>query len=69
MQNLVMRRDGNRLVIEIDLGQTLGPSSTGKTLIVATSRGNKPVPGAEDTFLGLNCFRYASPRAKKTAAP
>lgn len=62
MQNIVMRRDGDRLVIEIDLTQNYGPSSSGKTSIVATSRGNKPVPGTDDTVIGLNCFRYSTPR-------
>ncbi len=62
MDNLSMKREGNRLVIEVDLSREVGPSSTGKTQIIATSHGNTPVPGAADTFIGLNCFRYTAPR-------
>jgi hypothetical protein len=62
MQNIAMRRDGNRLLIEIDLTQTGHPSKSGKTSIIATSSGNQPVPGSNDTVIGLNCFRYSTPR-------
>jgi hypothetical protein len=34
---------GNTLIIEIDKEKELLPSSTGKTLTVASSRGNQPV--------------------------
>jgi len=30
-----------------------------KTIVIATMRGNVPVPGAEIIKLGLNCFKYA----------
>lgn len=62
MQNIAMRRDGTKLVIEIDLTSDFGPSASGKTVIVASSRGNVAVPGSPDTFVGLNCFRYLSPK-------
>jgi hypothetical protein len=65
MQNISMRRDGDRLVIEIDLKQNLGPSASGKTVIVATTRGNQSVPGDENTVVGLNCFRYTKPRVRR----
>lgn len=65
MQNVAMKRDGNKLVIEIDLGQDLGPSASGKTHIVASTRGNAPVPDTPDTFIGINCFRYTTPKKKK----
>ena len=68
MENIAMRRDGYRLVIEIDLTKQAGPSASGKTTIVASTRGNTPVPGSDDTFVGLNCFRYAHAKPKKSAA-
>lgn len=68
MQNIAMKRDGNRLIIEIDLTQDLGPSGSGKTHIVASSRGNAPVPDTQDTFIGINCFRYTTPKAGKAKA-
>ena len=56
-QNVSMRVDGSLLVIEVDLTQTLGPSSSGKSEIVATTGGNAPVPGLEEVKVGLNVFR------------
>jgi len=64
MQNVTMRREGNKLVIEIDLSQDAGPSASGKTRIIASTRGNAPVPETEDTFIGINCFRYTTPKKK-----
>ncbi len=40
----------NKLTIEIDLSRKLGPSSTGKTQIVASTGGGAPVEGAPDGF-------------------
>ena len=65
MQNMSMRVNGTKLVIEIDLAQDFGPSASGKTVIVASSRGNVQVPGTEETYLGLNCFRYVTPKGAK----
>ncbi len=65
MQNIQMRREGDKLVIEIDLSKDFGPSASGKTLIVASTRGNAPVPEAEGTMIGVNCFRYTTPKEKK----
>jgi hypothetical protein len=65
MQNIQMKREGNKLVIEIDLTQDLGPSGSGKTNIVASTRGNAPVPDTTDTFIGINCFKYTTPKASK----
>lgn len=61
MQNLEMSREGSVLVIRIDLEKDFGPSASGKTVIVASSRGNMRVPGTDDTFLGLNCYRKVAP--------
>ena len=64
MENITMARKGTKLVIEIDLTKDLGPSSSGKTLIVASTRGNAPVPDARDTFIGINVYRKgAAPQA------
>jgi len=57
MQNVTMKRDKDKLVIEIDLSKEFGLSATGKTVIVASTRGNAPVPESEDTMIGINCFR------------
>ena len=64
MQNVGMKRDGSKLVIEIDLSKDFGPSASGKTVIVASTRGNAKVPGTEDVMIGINCYRYATPKKK-----
>ena len=64
MQNCAMRRDGDKLIIEIDLTQDQGPSSSGKTIIIASTRGNAQVPDEDGTFIGINCFRYKEPKKK-----
>jgi len=60
-----MKRERNKLVIEIDLSKDVGPSATGKTIIVASSRGNVPVPEMPDGYIGINCFRYATEKKPK----
>jgi hypothetical protein len=53
MQNVKLTVEGKKLVIEVDLTQELGPSSSGKTTIVATTGGNAPVPDHEGIQVGL----------------
>lgn len=57
--NLVMTIVGNKLTIEVDLDRDLGPWGSGKTNLVATSRGNKEIEGAPGVFMGLSIFRKA----------
>ena len=66
MQNVNMKKEGSKLIIEIDLSKDFGPSASGKTLILASTRGNAPVPDTSDTFIGINCFRYTTPKKSKT---
>lgn len=56
-KNVDMEMEGDILVIRINMTQTQGKSSTGKSTIIATTAGNKPVPGWNDCFLGLNIFK------------
>lgn len=56
MQNVNMSVEGNVLVIKVDLSKRLGASKTGKTVIVASTAGNAPVPGHPEIKLGLNAF-------------
>ena len=46
--------DGKTLVIEIDLTAKGTPSASGKSLVIATTRGNIPVNGFT---LGLNVYK------------
>jgi hypothetical protein len=53
--NVAGRVDGTKLTLEIDLSAAGSPSASGKTTVLASSRGNQPVgPGV---FLGINVFR------------
>lgn len=58
MQNVNMTRNGDKLTIEIDLRAPTVPSKSGKTLVVATTRGNANVPGEGDYRIGLNLYTY-----------
>jgi hypothetical protein len=55
--NLEVSEDGKHLVIRVDLTKSFGPSSTGKSEIVASTQGNAPVPNTDRIMLGLNLFR------------
>lgn len=50
--------DASRLTITIDLEQEHGPSKSGKTIVIASTKGNvQPAPGI---YLGVNCYKYVS---------
>lgn len=57
MKNVEMAVEGNVLTIKVDLGQEFGPSSSGKTIIVASTEGNANVPGSENVKIGLNVYK------------
>ena len=56
MQNVATSVEGNILTIKIDLSKDFGPSSTGKTTIVASSKGPQAIDGT-DVKLGLNIYK------------
>lgn len=47
-----------KLLIEIDTTVRLGPSKTGKTIVVGTTRGNASIglPNGEILSLGVNAY-------------
>ena len=55
MQNVTTKVTGNILTITVDLSQRLGPSSTGKTLMVASTKAT-PTPGTDGNKFGGKCF-------------
>ncbi|MEJ2326880.1 MAG: hypothetical protein P8Y25_08685 [Chromatiaceae bacterium] len=57
MKNVEMTVEGRVLVIKVDLTEEFGPSSSGKTIIIASTEGNVSVPGSEDVKVGLNVYR------------
>ncbi len=56
MKNVEMRVEGDLLTITIDLSKEYGPSSSGKTIIIASTEGNVTVPDREEK-IGLNVYR------------
>jgi len=56
MRNVKMAVKGNTLTITVDLAQELGPSKSGKTVLIASSDGNQPIPGT-DAKLGINIYK------------
>lgn len=57
-ENIELHRADKKLVIIIDLSQTGTPSSSGKTTVIGSTRGNVPVPNATGLYLGVNLFGY-----------
>ena len=58
MENVKIELNDNIAIITIDLSKEFGKSGSGKTIVVATTRGNVPIPGAENFRLGVNCYKY-----------
>jgi len=52
-----MQVQGDTLTIKIDLKKEFGPSSSGKTTIIATTEGNVAVPDHEDIKIGINVYK------------
>jgi len=57
MKNVEMSVEGNTLTIKVDLSKEFGPSTSGKTIIIASSEGNQSIPGKETVKIGLNVYR------------
>lgn len=60
VKNISVQANGNKLTIEVDLTKALGPSSSGKTTLIASTEGNALVSGHPDMRFGLNVFKYPS---------
>jgi len=57
MKNVDMTVEGNTLVIRVDLAKEFGESKSGKSITIASTEGNIPVPGHEEVMIGLNVYR------------
>ena len=65
--DLTVTREGDMLVIRIPI-KVPTPSSSGKTLVVASTRGNQKTGvqiDGKDLYLGVNAYVYAEPKATK----
>jgi hypothetical protein len=56
MKNVEMTVEGNILTIKVDLTKEFGPSSSKKSIIIASTEGNVSVPNRQEK-VGLNVYR------------
>ena len=56
MKNVEMSIERSVLTIRVDLSKEFGPSSTGKTVIIASTEGNVTIPNRQEK-VGLNVYR------------
>lgn len=54
-KNAVIKIEGKKMIITVDLSKEFGESKSGKTIIIATTEGNQAV--ADNTYVGLNVYR------------
>ena len=52
-----MKLEENILTIKVDITKEFGPSSSGKTIIIASTEGNIPIPEKDEIKIGLNVYR------------
>lgn len=57
MKNVEMNVEGNKLIITVDLAQEFGPSSSGKSITIASTEGNVAIPEHEEIKIGLNVYK------------
>jgi hypothetical protein len=57
MENVEITVEGNILIMKVDLTKDFGPSSSGKTIIIASTEGNVAIDGHEEAKVGLNVYR------------
>jgi hypothetical protein len=56
MKNVEMTVEGNILTIKVDLTKDFGPSSSKKSIIIASTEGKVTVPDRQGK-VGLNVYR------------
>jgi hypothetical protein len=64
MKNVDMDVQGVNLTVVVDLSKEFGPSKSGKTIIVASTEGNKTIPGRVEK-IGLNVYRQPDKKGSK----
>ena len=57
MKNVEMKLEDNILTIIVDITKEFGPSSSGKTIIIASTEGNISIPERDEIKIGLNVYR------------
>jgi hypothetical protein len=56
-QNVSCFIENEILNIQIDLSKSFGLSASGKTISIASTKGNKTLQGRNE-IIGVNCYKY-----------
>ena len=67
MKNIEMTIEGNVLTLIVHLNKNFGKSKRGKSIIIASTQGNQPLPGIEDIMIGMNVYTHAASAKPFTA--
>jgi hypothetical protein len=57
MKNCEMKLNGDILTITVDVSKDFGKSSSGKSIIIASTEGNVSIPEKEEIKIGLNIYK------------
>ncbi len=57
MENVKIDRKADILTITIDLSKPGTPSSTGKTMVIASTKGNQKIDPEKNIFVGVNVYK------------
>jgi len=57
MKNCEMKLNGNILTITVDISKDFGKSSSGKSVIIASTEGNVSIPEKDEIKIGLNVYK------------
>ncbi len=63
-ENIRVQVKGSTMMIAIDLDQDCGPSKTGKSRVIGTTRGTAKIPNTQGVELVVNCWREARKRGE-----
>ncbi len=67
MKNVELVCDKDMLTVIVDLTKDFGPSKSGRNNLVATTEGNKTLPGREER-IGMTVYREIEPKVVKRGA-
>lgn len=56
VENVAFTVKGNMLTITVKLNAKRTPSASGKSEVIATTKGNVTIPGTDDVKCGLNVY-------------
>jgi hypothetical protein len=69
MENIELKIEGTKLILTVDLSKEIGPSSSGKNTLIASTEGNANVPGFEGVKVVSTSTRRRSPDRRRSLTP